>query len=303
MDIKRFEYLLRIADYGSFSKAATVIGLTQPSLGRQIRKLENECGFALLYRNGRGASLTPEGMRLLSRLRPLLKEIDSVITDIRSEQKAISGAVTLGMTPALSRIIGYPFLRDARQKYPHITLNVVTGYSGYLLEWLTEGRIDVGILDNARRADHLIFDHIAELPLSLISASNNRPPIKKSASSIDLAALKRMPLVLPTRNHGLRRTVDIAVAEADIELDIQYEIDAHDLAREIVIAGAAHTIMSALAIRSEIDQGILIATPINPVLSTQLLCGTALNRPVSGAANAIVRLMKDKLLQITVRAE
>src|SRR5260221_7214866 len=64
MDLRRLELLLQVADFGSFSKAATVLGIAQPALGRQIQKLEEECGVRLFYRHGRGVSPTPAGETL-----------------------------------------------------------------------------------------------------------------------------------------------------------------------------------------------------------------------------------------------
>ncbi len=295
MDLKRFEFLCRIADYGSFSKAASVIGMTQPSLGRQIRKLEKECGIVLLYRNGRGASLTPEGAALLERVRPLLSEIDSAIADLQSDPEAVRGTVSIGMTPALSRIVGFGLLTAVRKRYPGIALNIVTGYSGYLLEWLTTGRIDVGVLDNARRADHLIFDHLAQLRLSLVSAKSTEPAMSRGGKNIRVSALRNLPLVLPTRNHGLRRTMNLAAVNAGIRLTIPFEIDAHDLVREIVLAGQAHTVMSALAVRAEIEEGRLTARLLTPAVTTRLLCGTSSNRPVTTAARVVIKLLQDML--------
>jgi LysR family nitrogen assimilation transcriptional regulator len=70
VDLKRLELLIQVAEFGSFSKTSTVLGIAQPALGRQIQKLEEECGVRLLYRHGRGVSLTPEGSILLDRARP-----------------------------------------------------------------------------------------------------------------------------------------------------------------------------------------------------------------------------------------
>jgi LysR family nitrogen assimilation transcriptional regulator len=298
MDVKRFEFLCQIADYGSFSKAASVIGITQPALGRQIRKFEEECGAELLYRNGRGASLTPEGLQLLLRVRPLLKEMQAAVAELQSEKKSVGGAVSIGMTPALSSIIGFSLLKAVEQQYPKIALNIITGYSGYVLEWLTSGRVDVGIIDSTRRAKHLIFDQLGELRLSLISAINNATSAGEERESVNLADLPCIPLVLPTRSHGLRRTMDVAAANAGITLNIAHEIDAHYLVREIVLAGAAHTIMAAQAVHAEIERGQLVARLLNPAISTRLLCGTSSNRPVTEATRSVLKLLKEIIAQI-----
>lgn len=299
MDVRRFGFLAQIADYGSFSKAASVIGITQPALGRQIRKLEEECKTVLLYRNGRGAALTPEGMQLLARVRPLLAEIDSAVSELQSGQRSARGAVSIGMTPALSRIVGFSLLTEVRRAHPHVALNIVTGYSGYLLEWLTSGRVDVGILDSARRADHLVFDHLADLRLSLVSSAHSAPRAGKTGHSVGFQALEGLPLVLPTRNHGLRRTVDLAAAKAGVALDIAYELDAHELVREMVLAGRAHTIMADGAVRTEIERGQLTARLLNPAMYTRLLCGTSSNRPITAAIRAVLSVLEGILVDIS----
>jgi len=298
MDLRRFEFLHRIADHGSFSKAASVIGITQPALGRQIRKLEEDCGAVLLYRNGRGASLTTEGVQLLTRVSPLLKRINAEIAELQSGRKAVRGAVSVGMTPALSRIIGFPLLTAVRREHPQIALNIITGYSGYLLEWLTSGRIDVGILDNARRAEHLIFDPLAEIRLSLVSACTEVPASARKRRSVKLADLAGLPLVLPTQSHGLRRALDLAATNAGIRLNVAYEVDAHYLVQEIVLAGTAHTIMAARAVRQEIERGQLLTRLLNPCISTRYLCGTSSNRPVTAAIRAVRKTLEQVLTDI-----
>src|SRR6218665_2940755 len=104
MDLKRVEHLMQVADYGSFSKAASVIGIAQPALGREGRKvgkLEKEWGTGLLYRNGRGVALTPDGEKLLARLRPLVQQMEAAVLEIRADRQSPCGQVTVGLTPTL----------------------------------------------------------------------------------------------------------------------------------------------------------------------------------------------------------
>src|SRR5260370_414932 len=82
---------------GSSSKAATVLGIAQPALGRQIQKLEEECGVRLFYRHGRGVSPTPEGETLLERARPLVRQLASIPADLQSERDSPCGQVTVGL--------------------------------------------------------------------------------------------------------------------------------------------------------------------------------------------------------------
>ena len=76
MDIKQIQYFLRVAELGSFTKAAPVLGLTQPALSWQVGKLETELGVELLSRNGRGVNLTEAGVVFLRRAKALVEDAD-----------------------------------------------------------------------------------------------------------------------------------------------------------------------------------------------------------------------------------
>lgn len=118
-----------MADHGSFSRASSIIGVAQPTLVRQVQRLEEDCGAKLFYWLGRGVTLRPEGELFAERVRPLLQKL---------------------------RVIA-----------PGIRLNFLTGYSGYVHEWMVDGR-----------------------------------------ESVSLEELEGLPMALPSRSHGLRRTLD-----------------------------------------------------------------------------------------------
>lgn len=294
MDLRKIENLIQVADYGSFSKAASVIGIAQSALGRQVRKLEDECGCPLLYRNGRGVSLTPEGEKLLDRLRPLLRQMDAVVSAFHDDQRSPSGQVTVGLTPTLCKMIGMRLIADLWQKHPRIQLNIVTGYSGYVHEWLTSARVDIAVLHDARRSQHLVVDPLAELRLALVSPRQALSPSVRRLTEIDVKQLQGLPLVLPTKNHGLRRTVEYAASQAGVTLDVVFEVDALDLMTDIVVRGMAHTVLAAPAFQAELTAGTVVArTLVNPGVSTKLMLATASSRPLTQAVKVVHATLRD----------
>lgn len=300
MDLKRIEHLIQVAEYGSFSKAASVIGIAQPALGRQVKKLEEECGTPLLYRHGRGVSLTPDGEKLLTRLRPLLRQMESAVLELRSDQESPSGTVSLGLTPTMSGMLGVQLIAAVKERYPQIQLNIVSGYSGYVHEWLINGRVDLAMLHDARRSQHIVSLPLAELGLSLISPAGMAPP--GDGHNVRVAQLKGIPLVLPTRNHGLRRTVEYAASQAGVPLNVVLEIDALELMRELVMAGMGHTVLAAPAVREQVAAGTLETRLLGtPALSTRLLLATATNRPVTQAAKAVERIVRTLIEDIEAK--
>lgn len=292
MDLKRIANLIQVAEHGSFSKAASVIGVAQPALGRQVKKLEEECGAALLYRHGRGVSLTPDGERLLARLQPLVRQMEAAVLELHDEHASPSGLVTVGLTPTLCDLLGMRLITALRERHPRIRLNVITGYSGYVHEWLTNARVDLAVLHDARRSAQLCVDPLAALHLSLVSAAASLPPAALGRPRAGLGELDDLPLVLPTRNHGLRRTVEEAASAARIRLNVVFEVDALELMKELVAAGLAHTVLAAPAVQRELDRGSLVARMLEPAVSTRLLVASAANRPVTRAIKLVSQALR-----------
>ena len=268
MDLRKIENLIHVADAGSFSKAASVLGIAQSALGRQVRKLEDECGCALLYRNGRGVSLTPEGEKLLDRLRPLLAQMTRVVSEFHDEQNSPSGQVTLGLTPTLCHMVGMPLVAEVWKRHPRIQLNVITGYSGYVHEWLANARVDIAVLHDARRSQHIVVDPLAELDLVLVSPAQSLAPAARAQAAIDFAQLRGLPLALPTRNHGLRRTLEHAAAQADLPLNVAFEMDALELMKEIVLRAGPHRAGRARRGARTAGGQLVARRIVNPGLST-----------------------------------
>ena len=304
MDLKRIKYLIQVADFGSFSRAAAVIGIAQPALGRQVQKLEAEYGNRLLYRHGRGVSLTPEGEKFLDQMRPLVREFEAAFSNLREERASPTGVVTLGLTPTLCKLIGMPLLASLRKKFPKLRINVVSGYSGYIHEWLAAARLDLAILHDARRSQHVAVEHIADVRLFLMSAPHLvRNAERPLPGPVPLEALQTLPLVLPTRNHGLRRTMDSAASRLAVRLDVQYEMDNLDLMKEIALAGLAHTVLAPPAVQDEIEAGRLMARPIvDPEVVTRLMLVKASSRPATRAVQLVEHETRAVLRQVVQNA-
>jgi LysR family nitrogen assimilation transcriptional regulator len=297
MDLKVISSFIKVADLGSFSKAAAVVGVNQPTIGKQIKKLEQECGSALFHRNGRGVILTQEGHKLVNQLRPLICDMEGVISSFRASGADPAGEVSVALPPTIMQMLGYDIFHLITTKYPRIKLNIVTGYSGYIYEWLMNARVDVAVLHDSRRAKHILATPLIRLPLSLVSA----PKILRKVDfglAVNFKELDGMPLVLASHNHGLRRSVESAAEREGMKLNIAYEVDSFDLMKEITIRGEAHTILAQGGVLKELKNDTLVAREIkNPSISTKLVLATASNRPRTSAVKAveevIVRVMQD----------
>ena len=223
MELRQLQYFLAVADSGSFSRASAVIGVAQPALSRHIRQLEEELGAALFYRHGRGVQLTDEGQVFRTRVSPLVRELAMAAADLATGATAPAGAILLGMTPALCGVIAPPLVRSFLEQFPQVHLNVIEGYSGYINEWLMGNRLDMAVINNARRSPYITMDPMLAVDLFYISA---RKEGDGKSDTVRLDEVLDTRLILPGRHHGLRRELEGAARRQGKALEVMIEMDA-----------------------------------------------------------------------------
>ena len=146
MDLKRLENFLRVAELGSLSRAADRLRIAQPALSRQMRLLESETGTELFSRHRRGMQLTQAGEDLRQRLSGPVREIRQIFDDLRGRSSEAGGQMALGMPPTVSYVLAGRLARKVAQEAPNISLRIVEGYAGHLMDWLQRNEIDAALL-------------------------------------------------------------------------------------------------------------------------------------------------------------
>jgi LysR family nitrogen assimilation transcriptional regulator len=146
VDLKQLEYFRHVAELGSFTRAASFLSVVQPALSRQVRQLEVELGQNLFERNGRGVVLTDAGTRLLEHARGILMQIGRARQELEDQRNGDSGHFALGLPPSLGRSVTVPLVKAFAQLLPNAKLATVEGLSAYMLEWLTVGRVECGLV-------------------------------------------------------------------------------------------------------------------------------------------------------------
>ena len=291
MDIKQLNYFVHVADLGSFSKASAILSVAQPALSRQIRNLETELGTELLYRDGRGVTLTEAGGQLLDHAKSILDHTERARNEIIALKDTPTGSATLGLPPTVCQVLVAPLVHRFRESYPSVSLRVIEGFSGHVKEWLASGRIDVGVLYNAPRArrnlktQELLVENLCLIgPGDGISGAEREYPFRR---------LSEVPLILPSRPHGLRLLVDTAAAHAGVTLQVDLELDALSAIKELVQSGTGWTVLPYAAVYREVELGLMSAQRVtSPPLRRTVVLATTGQRPLSSAARVLVELIQ-----------
>jgi DNA-binding transcriptional LysR family regulator len=146
MDLRQLKYFVAIARHGSFSKAANHLRIAQPALSQHVRNMEDELGLPLLHRLARGVVTTEAGERLLVRANAILSDFDALPDFVRGEAEAPAGPVHLGLPGTVSEILALPLIETALERYPLVQIRVAEAMSGFVLEWLRRGEIDLAVI-------------------------------------------------------------------------------------------------------------------------------------------------------------
>ncbi|MBM9547420.1 LysR family transcriptional regulator [Leptospira sp. 201903074] len=145
MEFRQIIYFLEISESGTFQKAATRLGLTQPALSRQIFLLEKELGVTVLERGGRSVRLTHEGERFYQysiRMKELWEEIQNGF----SKDNELKGNFSISAGGTVSAWILPQILKDILNKRPGLSLSVREGDAKETKDAVLKGEVDLGIL-------------------------------------------------------------------------------------------------------------------------------------------------------------
>jgi LysR family transcriptional regulator, nitrogen assimilation regulatory protein len=297
MEFRQLSYFLEIAESGSFSKAAVRLSVAQPILSRQIKLLEAELGVELLYRNGRGIVLSEVGKLLESYASSVVKLVSQARSEIDAMRLIPHGRVAIAMPPSIGWVLTGPLVVECRKAFPNIALHVVEGFSGHVAEWLSTGRVDIGIVYQAPRRPTLATEPLFSDELILLGAVND--PGGVGGDSVMTARLAEIPMILPARPHGLRVLIDNALEQLGVSARVELEVDAMPSTLSLVGQGVGYTVLSEAAVKHLLKAGQIRSWSLTePALMRELLLATSTQRPMSIGTRLVTRLIRDQVQAI-----
>lgn len=288
MEITQIRHFVRIAETGSYIKAADLLDIGQSTLSRQVRALEVELRASLFYRHGRGVLLTEAGKKFLEYARGVLHLMDAASIAVRDSESAFSGQLTIGMAPSIGRACIPTLLPQLAELYPRAAISVVEGLSGALYDAVLLGQLDFALLYNPAASPNIRISPIVAEPLYLIGAA----PVGETHGEVTLAAVAELPLILPHGNHSVRVAVESAAARLGLGVNLALQVDASYSTMELVAQGMGYSIMPRLVGRGAGLPALSWQKIEQPALETTLCMvqqAQQPNNPLVSAAAEVVR--------------
>lgn len=257
MEIRQLRYFASIVEHGSIGKAALELGMVTSALSQQITRLETELATRLLQRTSTGVVPTAAGIAFLKQAQLALRHIDDAA--LAARQARLSGHVSVGMASSTAGVMGLAFMQAMHERYPEVRLRMVESLSGHLGAMLGARQIDLAILFQEEPAQRWSVLPLLDERLFVIGATALAGmPVARQAR---LGKLGDLPLILPTRKHGLRSLLDSAFRHAGYTPNIVLEVDGLPMLMDAVRAGMGATIQPG-AVLARAENADLASVPV-----------------------------------------
>jgi DNA-binding transcriptional LysR family regulator len=197
IELRQLRYFVAVADEMHFGRAAARLHMTQPPLSQTIQALESTLGTQLFHRSKRSISLTAAGAALLPEAKRLLAQAQSLAELTRRAAAGEAGRLSLTFVSTADYSILPPVLREFREQFPQVHIDLREATTDVQLEELTQGRVDAGLLILPlpdRLASELDFLTVLSERLMLAAPADSFAVRKKGA--VSLKSLGDMPLII-----------------------------------------------------------------------------------------------------------
>jgi DNA-binding transcriptional LysR family regulator len=290
MELDALRLFLHVAATGSFSRAAALMGTTQPAVSKRIGALERELAARLFERTGRGAHLTDAGRVLVPRAEALTAEAAGLADYLVRERNTPKGTVRFAVQPS----IGWPLVGDliatVAARYPGIRLQVAEGTTRQIEEWLADGRVDLGVVSTAPPGSRTEATRLFTLPLLVVSRAGDTELRSPTLPFVRLAGL---PMVVSTMPNGGRVLIEEEARRHGFALNVVLEVNSIHLIKRLVARGGLYTIASPPAVAAEIAAGELAAARIvQPVIRQTFHLAIGGRRQPGAAVTTVAELVR-----------
>ncbi|MDO4204785.1 MAG: LysR family transcriptional regulator [Selenomonadaceae bacterium] len=197
MDIRLLKYYVAIAQAGSITRAADLLHITQPTLSRQMKVLEDTLGTTLLNRDHKQLSLTEEGMLFLQRAKEIIALEERTIRELKEQKGQLAGTLSIGCVESYASALLAELLGEFRRKNPAVRFEIYSADSSDIKEKLDSGRLDIGLLLEPVEVAKYDFFHLPSKETWGVVLPKEHPLAAKE--SVTTEDIQDLPLTVPRR--------------------------------------------------------------------------------------------------------
>jgi DNA-binding transcriptional LysR family regulator len=302
MEIRLFEYALEIYKDKSFTRAAEHLHIAQPSLSKQIAKLERELGVTLFERKpGCPVEPTPNGLVFVKQAEKILQMRDDLKREIFERKEGIRGKLAIGSTAITGGHVLPPILKAYKDEYPNVRIELFEESTEKLIDLTARGLVDISILSLPVEDSRLNTIPMLTEPLYLVLPKEQAQwmplmddsNISTTQNTLPIADFANCPFILLKQGFGFRRTVLELCARAGFEPQIAYETSSIETAQSLVGHGLGISIVPEMVIRQSAYQFFLTYFKLESNPTRTLVFTYKKERYLSMNARALVKIFEN----------
>lgn len=259
MDFYQLSYFMKVADSGSFSRAAEGLLLTQPAVSKQIRALENELGERLFDRIGKKVFLTQTGRVLYGHAGKILQAVEEARTAVKYMAEECSGELVIGTSDHISLHRLPSVLKAYISSYPSVDLKLRCHRSETILDMVNNNLVDLGVITLPAPSPHLVSKTVWKDPMSLVFPKGHA---LGSRTVIRLKDITKYGMILPEGGTTTRMTIEAAFSRKRLVPNVTMEVAYIETIKGLVKAGLGISILPDKAVEQETINGTLIKSGI-----------------------------------------
>lgn len=265
MDILHLTYFIEVAKQLSFTKAAKLLHVSQPSISKMIHNLEEELEVTLIDRSARRIKLTDAGQALYERSIKIVDSLKDVARDLEDLTSGNKGHIRIGIPPMVQTSFFAIAIGEFKKKYPNIIIELVEVGSKAVEGLIEDGSIDVGVvvLPIKSKAKVSMFSFIKD-PIWLIVYPEHS---LAGRDVVNITDLKDEPIVMFRKDFALHDHIVEKCREYDFEPRVLCESSQWDFMVEIVAAKLGIALLPKLVcdkLAIDVIKALPIAQEISP---------------------------------------
>ncbi|MHB8573978.1 MAG: LysR family transcriptional regulator [Dehalococcoidia bacterium] len=290
VELAQLEAFVQVAAYRSFSKAAEVLYLTQPSVTARIQTLERELAESLFERTGRSVKLTDAGQTFLQYAERSLKDVQEGKDALEALRNAEFGNLRIGSAVTISTYVLPRILKSYRSHFPGVDVSVRTGRSDDVLQLLIEDEVQVGLV-RALLHPEIETIHLYDDEVILVTDHNHAFAQSRTAR---IEEVSRQPLIFFDKGSSYYGLIHGIFREAGLVPTHSMQLDSMEATKKMVEEGLGIAILPRVSVERELKLGILVEVEITgaPRFKRQIALIYRRNRKHARTVSAFVETLR-----------
>lgn len=288
MELRLFRYFVTLAREKNITKAAEALYITQPTLSRQLKCLEDMMGAQLFIRGKYEITLTEPGKLLYKRAEEMLTLCDIATREVKEQSEHMSGTIYIGANQSVCTRVLPKWIDQFSRIYPDVRYDIYTGNTITITERMNSGLIDVGILSES--VDTAIYDVIPLKEHEIWGVVMRSDDALASKEVLTVDDIKTLPL-MTTKRPSAQKMIDAWFGESGHNINQFITANSISTAALLVMKGLAY-ILTIEGVMSHWDKNELRFIPLYPELLNVAVMTWRKDRLLGKAVIAFIEMVK-----------